>query len=84
MSRFCDHYHRHGKQIAAVVRSYNDGGAMLSSRGGLGRIARRSMGFARRMFALPDEAEIPETRSDCEEFAKEYEKLSANPHGEAA
>lgn len=31
MSRFCEHYHRHGKQLAAVARSYNEGAAMLSS-----------------------------------------------------
>ena len=84
MSRFCEQYHRHGKQIAAVARSYNEGAAMLSSRGGLGRIARRSMGFARRMFALPEEAEIPETRSDCESFAEEYDRLTDRGRGEAA
>ena len=73
MSRFCEHYHRHGKQIAAVARSYNDGAAMLSSRGGLGRIARRSMGFARRMFSLPADAEIPEIRADGDQIAQEYD-----------
>ena len=73
MSKFCEHYHRHGKQIAAVARSYNDGAAMLSSRGGLGRIARRSMGFARRMFSLPADAEIPEIRADGDQIAQEYE-----------
>ena len=76
MSRFCEHYHRHGKQIAAVSRSYTEGAAMLSSRGGLGRIARRSMGFARRMFSLADEAEIPETRSDCDQFSEDYKRLA--------
>jgi DNA recombination protein RmuC len=81
MSRFCEQYHRHGKQIAAVARSYNEGAAMLSSRGGLGRIARRSMSFARRMFSLPDEVEIPETRSDSARLAEEYERLA---HDEAA
>jgi hypothetical protein len=84
MSRFCEHYHRHGKQIAAVARSYNDGAAMLSSRGGLGRIARRSMSFARRMFSLPDEAEIPETRSDCEQFAADYNGIADVARHEAA
>jgi DNA anti-recombination protein RmuC len=84
MSRFCEHYHRHGKQIAAVVRSYNDGAAMLSSRGGLGRIARRSMSFARRIFSLPEEAEVPETRSDADGFADEYRRLDADVRGEAA
>ena len=73
MSKFCEHYHRHGKQIAAVARSYNDGAAMLSGRGGLGRIARRSMGFARRMFSLPADAEIPEIRADCDQIAQEYD-----------
>jgi DNA anti-recombination protein RmuC len=84
MSRFCEQYHRHGKQIAAVARSYNEGAAMLSSRGGLGRIARRSMSFARRMFRLPDEAEIPETRTDCEQFAEDYKRLADVAHDEAA
>jgi DNA anti-recombination protein RmuC len=84
MSRFCDQYHRHGKQIAAVARSYNEGAAMLSSRGGLGRIARRSMGFARRMFSLPDEAEIPETRSDCGQLAEDYRQLADVVRSEAA
>jgi len=84
MSRFCEHYHRHGKQIAAVARSYNDGVAMLSSRGGLGRIARRSMSFARRMFSLPDEVEIPETRADCDQFAEDYNRLADVAHHEAA
>ena len=84
LSRFCEHYHRHGKQIAAVARSYNDGAAMLSPRGGLGRIARRSMSFARRMFSLPDEAEIPETRADCDQFAQDYERLADGVHHEAA
>ena len=54
---------------------------MLSSRGGLGRIARRSMGFARRMFSLPDEAEIPETRSDGEHFAEDYQRLADAARG---
>ena len=49
---------------------------MLSSRGGLGRIARRAMGFARRMFSLADEAEIPETRSDCDQFSEDYKRLA--------
>ena len=84
LSRFCEHYHRHGKQIAAVARSYNDGAAMLSPRGGLGRIARRSMSFARRMFSLPDEAEIPETRADCDQFGQDYERLADRVHHEAA
>ena len=84
MSRFCELYHRHGKQIAAVARSYNDGAAMLSSRGGLGRIARRSMGFARRMFSLSDEAEIPATRSDCDQFAEDYQRLADAAQEEAA
>lgn len=84
MSRFCEHYHRHGKQIAAVARSYNDGAAMLSARGGLGRIARRSMGFARRMFSLADEAEIPVTRSDCDQIAEAYQRLADAADEEAA
>jgi hypothetical protein len=84
MSRFCEQYHRHGKQIAALARSYNDGAAMLSSRGGLGRIARSSMGFARRMFRIADEAEIPETRSDCDQFAEDYRRLADAGHAEAA
>jgi DNA anti-recombination protein RmuC len=84
LSRFCEHYHRHGKQIAAVARSYNEGAAMLSSRGGLGRIARTSMGFARRIFSLHDEAEIPETRSDCEQHAEDYKQLADVAQSEAA
>lgn len=84
MSRFCEHYHRHGKQIAAVARSYNDGAAMLSSRGGLGRIARRSMGFARRMFTLPDAVDVPEARTDCGEFATEYAQLDDEARNAAA
>ena len=84
MSRFCEHYHRHGKQIAAVARSYNDGAAMLSCRGGLGRIARRSMGFARRMFSLSDEAEIPAIRSDCDQIAEDYQRLADAADEEAA
>jgi DNA anti-recombination protein RmuC len=84
MSSFCAQYHRHGKQIAAVVRSYNEGAAMLSSRGGLGRIARRSMGLTRRMFSLPDETEIPETRADCDQFAEDYKRLADVAQDEAA
>jgi hypothetical protein len=84
MSRFCEHYHRHGKQIAAVARSYSEGAAMLSSRGGAGRIARRSMSFARRMFALPEQAEVPEVRDDCGAFAAEYHELARGSAADAA
>ena len=76
MARFCTVYARHGKQIAAVARSYDEGAAMLSSRGGLGRVTRRSMSFARRMFSLPDPVEIPDTRTDCEQFAADYSELA--------
>jgi hypothetical protein len=34
------------------------------------------MGFARRMFSLSEEAEIPETRSDCDRFAADHERLA--------
>jgi DNA recombination protein RmuC len=79
LAKFSDQYAKHGKQLAAVVNSYNDGAAMLSSRGGLGRISRRAMAFARRMFKSPDEAQIDEVRIDVADSAAQYRELAAEP-----
>lgn len=85
LAKFSDQYAKHGRQIAAAVKSYNDGAAMLSSRGGLGRIARRAMGFARRMFKPPDEPQIDEVRTDVDQIAAGYRELAEDhPQEEAA
>jgi DNA anti-recombination protein RmuC len=84
LTKFSEGYARHGKQLAAVVNSYNDGAAMLSSRGGLGRIARRAMGFARRVYSQPQEVDLPEVRSDVEEIAAGYSALDGMDAAEEA
>lgn len=84
LTKFSEQYARHGKQIASVVNSYNDGAAMLSSRGGLGRVARRAMGFARRVFSQPEEPDIPEVRTDVPEIAASYGELAEDGPAEEA
>ena len=84
MSRFCEHDHRHGKQIAAVARSVQRRAAV--------QLARRPwphraalMGFGRNgTFSMSDEAEIPGICSYCDQFAEDYQRLADAADEEAA
>jgi DNA recombination protein RmuC len=82
IAKFCDHYAKHGRQLAATVSSYNSGAAMLSSRGGLGRMVKRMRGYSRRLFKRPNEPQFEPVRDDVEEIAQRYQKAAATPQAD--
>jgi DNA recombination protein RmuC len=77
MAKFSDLYAKHGRHLATAVSSYNAGGAMLSPRGGLGRMVKRLRGYSRRLFARPEEPRFEPVREDVEEIAAGYEAAAA-------
>jgi len=74
LAKFCDQYAKHGRQLAASVASYNGGAAMLSPRGGLGRIVKQVRGYSRRLFARPETPQFEPVRDNVEELARGYEE----------
>lgn len=75
LGKFCDQYDKHGRQLASAVVSFNAGAGMLSSRGGLGRMASRLRKHTRRRFAKRDEPQFEQVR-DIGEITRSYDEAA--------
>ncbi|MGI9021543.1 MAG: DNA recombination protein RmuC [Solirubrobacterales bacterium] len=82
LGKFCDLHHKHGRQISAVVTSYDATAAMLSTRGGLGRMASRLRAYTRRAFSRPEDLHLHAARDDVVDIGEAYRKADAETSAE--